>query len=277
MFENLIESKTTKKQSHVGQTRPLVPGAHGRDHSRRRQGRPRARPRAIKNRSGRHHHGLPQAAGAAAAAARPAAAGRHRGAEPAAQGLPDGDAADRHPEGHSAGRSEREAVRCRGLHRQGRRGRHRRRDRGRDRSGHRRDVPRGAVDDPVAADLHPEAALSAGAAERRDRRAGSSCSTWWTPPATPSRQLLQGAQDDANPAFDEPAREAIVKGVFKPAKFKGAPVRQLVQQAISFKQIGSITRRGGNITDECRSDFTSGVTMGWFAKGIVVVMAIMSI
>ena len=38
-----------------------------------------------------------------------------------------------------------------------------------------------------------------------------------------------------HPAFAEPAKEAIVKGVFKPAKFKGQPVRQLVQQRISFK------------------------------------------
>jgi len=38
-----------------------------------------------------------------------------------------------------------------------------------------------------------------------------------------------------HPAFAEPAKEAIVKGVFKPARFKGQPVRQLVQQRISFK------------------------------------------
>jgi periplasmic protein TonB len=38
-----------------------------------------------------------------------------------------------------------------------------------------------------------------------------------------------------HPAFAEPAKEAIGKGVFKPAKFKGQPVRQLVQQRISFK------------------------------------------
>jgi protein TonB len=38
-----------------------------------------------------------------------------------------------------------------------------------------------------------------------------------------------------HPAFVEPAKEAIAKGVFKPAKFKGQPVRQLVQQAIAFK------------------------------------------
>ena len=36
-------------------------------------------------------------------------------------------------------------------------------------------------------------------------------------------------------AFVEPAKEAIAKGVFKPAKFRGQPVRQLVQQRISFK------------------------------------------
>lgn len=36
-------------------------------------------------------------------------------------------------------------------------------------------------------------------------------------------------------AFEEPAREAIMKSVFKPAKFRGRPVRQLVQQAMSFK------------------------------------------
>ena len=36
-------------------------------------------------------------------------------------------------------------------------------------------------------------------------------------------------------AFVEPAKEAITKGLFKPARFKGQPVRQLVQQAISFK------------------------------------------
>lgn len=38
-----------------------------------------------------------------------------------------------------------------------------------------------------------------------------------------------------HPAFAEPAKEAISKGVFKPAKFKGQAVRQLVQQRISFK------------------------------------------
>jgi protein TonB len=38
-----------------------------------------------------------------------------------------------------------------------------------------------------------------------------------------------------HPAFVDPAEEAIRKGVFKPAKFKGQPVRQLVQQRITFK------------------------------------------
>jgi len=35
-------------------------------------------------------------------------------------------------------------------------------------------------------------------------------------------------------AFVAPAEEAILKGLFKPAKFRGRPVRQLVQQAVSF-------------------------------------------
>jgi periplasmic protein TonB len=40
----------------------------------------------------------------------------------------------------------------------------------------------------------------------------------------------------SHPAFAEPAKETILKSVFKPARFKGRPVRQLVQQAIAFKQ-----------------------------------------
>jgi TonB family protein len=48
----------------------------------------------------------------------------------------------------------------------------------------------------------------------------------------PSFKLLK----TSHPAFGEPAREAILKSVFKPAKFKGRPVRQLVQQAVAFKQ-----------------------------------------
>jgi protein TonB len=36
-------------------------------------------------------------------------------------------------------------------------------------------------------------------------------------------------------AFEEPAKETIQKSVFKPARFRGRPVRQLVQQNISFK------------------------------------------
>lgn len=37
-----------------------------------------------------------------------------------------------------------------------------------------------------------------------------------------------------NKMFEEPAREAIMKAVFRPARIKGRAVRQLVQQAISF-------------------------------------------
>jgi len=44
-----------------------------------------------------------------------------------------------------------------------------------------------------------------------------------------------GKGPGANGSLSSPAEEAIRKGVFKPAKFKGTPVRQLVQQRISFK------------------------------------------
>lgn len=37
-----------------------------------------------------------------------------------------------------------------------------------------------------------------------------------------------------NKMFEEPAKEAILKAVFRPAKIRGRPVRQLVQQAIAF-------------------------------------------
>jgi protein TonB len=37
-----------------------------------------------------------------------------------------------------------------------------------------------------------------------------------------------------NKAFEDPAREAILAGTFKPAKIRGQAVRQLVQQRISF-------------------------------------------
>lgn len=36
-------------------------------------------------------------------------------------------------------------------------------------------------------------------------------------------------------AFVEPAKEAILKGVYKPAKYKGEPVRQQVQQRVAFQ------------------------------------------
>ena len=38
-----------------------------------------------------------------------------------------------------------------------------------------------------------------------------------------------------NAQFEAPAREAIMKALYKPARIKGAAVRQLVQQRISFK------------------------------------------
>lgn len=44
--------------------------------------------------------------------------------------------------------------------------------------------------------------------------------------------------NSSHKAFEEPAKEAIVKSVFRPARFKGTPVRQLVQQRLSFKAGG---------------------------------------
>ncbi len=41
-------------------------------------------------------------------------------------------------------------------------------------------------------------------------------------------------QKSTNAQFDATAREAIMKALFKPARIKGAAVRQLVQQKISF-------------------------------------------
>jgi hypothetical protein len=38
----------------------------------------------------------------------------------------------------------------------------------------------------------------------------------------------------SNAQFEAPSREAIMKTLFKPARIKGAAVRQLVQQKISF-------------------------------------------
>lgn len=38
----------------------------------------------------------------------------------------------------------------------------------------------------------------------------------------------------SNKAFEEPAREAIMKSVFRPARIRGQAVRQLVQQAMAF-------------------------------------------
>lgn len=35
--------------------------------------------------------------------------------------------------------------------------------------------------------------------------------------------------------FVNPAKEAILKGIFKPAKFRGRPVKQLVQQRVKFQ------------------------------------------
>jgi hypothetical protein len=36
----------------------------------------------------------------------------------------------------------------------------------------------------------------------------------------------------------EPAKETILKSVYRPARYKGEPVRQQVRQRISFKNPG---------------------------------------
>ena len=41
-----------------------------------------------------------------------------------------------------------------------------------------------------------------------------------------------------NKAFEEPAIEAVRKSIFKPAKVRGSPVRQLVRQAVRFTITG---------------------------------------
>ena len=53
--------------------------------------------------------------------------------------------------------------------------------------------------------------------------------------ATQGQDLDAEAFADDWRALYQPAMEAIRKGVFKPARLKGRPVRQLVQQRISFK------------------------------------------
>lgn len=37
-----------------------------------------------------------------------------------------------------------------------------------------------------------------------------------------------------NPAFNEPAREMIMKSVYRPGKVRGVAVRVVVQQAVAF-------------------------------------------
>ena len=88
------------------------------------------------------------------------------------------------------------------------------------------------MDDPVAPIQHPEAAFPA-----RLQQAGVSGSVdvQYVVDTTGSRRHeYWKVLKSTNKAFEEPAREAISKGVFKPARIKGAAVRQLVQQRISF-------------------------------------------
>ena len=55
----------------------------------------------------------------------------------------------------------------------------------------------------------------------------AACSTTGASSEPSSFKILNATHE----AFVQPAQEAILKGVFKPAKFRGRPVRQLVQVA----------------------------------------------
>jgi TonB family protein len=39
----------------------------------------------------------------------------------------------------------------------------------------------------------------------------------------------------SHPAFEEPARDAVLKTVYRPARSRGRPVRQLVNQSLVFR------------------------------------------
>jgi protein TonB len=88
------------------------------------------------------------------------------------------------------------------------------------------------VDDPVAPinipkPRYPPVMQSAGIAGRVEVQYVVDTTGHAEPP---SWKVLRST----NRAFEEPAREAIMKAVFKPARIRGTAVRQLVQQAISF-------------------------------------------
>ena len=156
-------------------------------------------------------------------------------AEPPAQGVPDGGCPHRHPEGHPARGPGAEALRSEGLHRKGAEG------------GLASGIvggtgpvdvagvvyTEGQLDDPVQpisipTPRYPPVLQSAGIAGSVDLQYVVDT----TGHAEPNSFKVMKS---THPAFAEPAKEAIIKGVFKPAKFKGQPVRQLVQQRISFK------------------------------------------
>ena len=71
----------------------------------------------------------------------------------------------------------------------------------------------------------------------RASRAPSTCSTSWTRTGHAEPASFKVLKT-TNPAFVEPAKEAILKGVFKPAKFKGQTVRAAGAAARSSFKVG---------------------------------------
>ena len=274
MFENLIESKQ-KGTRTVGQT-VLSVARPRRPHLRGRQGDPGCG-RDDQEPSGRHHDGVPQAAPAAAAAARPAAARVDRRRESAAEGVPDGGGADGHPEGHSADRPEREALRSEGLHRQGRRGRHRDGRRGRHRSG-----------DAARCSWRRSWTIRSSRSPSRRRAIRPCCRAPGSPGAVDLQYVvdttghaepdsLQGAQDDA-PGVRRAGQGSDREGRVQAGQVQG-PGRFASWSSSAFRSRSasktfSLPRRHGNMSLDLLHLWAQ---MGVFAKGIVVVMAIMSI
>ena len=89
-------------------------------------------------------------------------------------------------------------------------------------------VPR----DPVQAHFWLDLAAAKGDAEAAKSR--DLLAAMMTPSQIAEAQQLARAWMPKTKEQVEPAREAIMKAVFKPARIKGQAVRQLVQQAISF-------------------------------------------
>ena len=186
----------------------------------------------IKDIAGRYHHGVPEAAGAAAAAAGPAAARGRRDRESSAEGLPDRDGADGDPEGHSAGQSEREPFDPRTSPARA------------SRAASRPASSAAPVRSPARPSWRPRWTIrcSRSPSRRRGirrccrgrrRRAEVDCQyvVDTTGHAEPSSfKVLK----TTHPPFVAPAQGSDHQGRVQAGASQGRPVRQLVQQRISF-------------------------------------------